>query len=171
MKKLILIIVLFAICGSLSAQNNSSRKGKGKNYTTQIKELETELCEAYEKIAELEEIIVELQDKIVEKDKKINSAYVLIASKEDLKKKGIIISGQLIKRRLNNSNLDKKLFKSVDIRDCKSFNIPDESPEILTAMPIGSYMLAKTGHDSSVLEITDPVRFWAVSRYLIIMTH
>ena len=48
MKQIILILVLLISCGSLSAQNNSSRKGK--NYTTQIKELETELREAYEKM-------------------------------------------------------------------------------------------------------------------------
>ena len=157
MKKLILIIVLFAICGSLSAQNNSSRKGKGKNYTTQIKELETELREAYEKIAELEE--------------KIYGAYVLITSKEDLKKKGIYTSNQLSKNRFDHSNLDKKWFKSVDIRSCKRFEIFDESPQVLTAMPKDSYKIEKTERHSSVLEITDIKRFWAVSRYLIIMTH
>ena len=94
MKQIILILVLLISCGSLSAQNNSSRKKK--NYTTQIKELETELREAYEKIAELEE--------------KINGAYVLITSKEDLKKKGIYTSNQLSKNRFDHSNLDKKWF-------------------------------------------------------------
>ena len=138
MKKLILIIVLFAICGSLSAQNNSSRKGKGKNYTTQIKELETELREAYEKIAELEE--------------KIYGAYVLITSKEDLKKKGIYTSNQLSKNRFDHSNLDKKWFKSVDIRDCRRFEIFDESPQVLTAMPKDSYKIEKTERHTSVLE-------------------
>ena len=80
-----------------------------KNYTTQIKELETELREAYEKNAELEEKIDELTEII-------NGAYVLIASKEDLKKKGIYTSNQLSKNRFDHSNLDKKWFKSVDIR-------------------------------------------------------
>lgn len=157
MKKLILIIVLFAICGSLSAQNNSSRKGKGKNYTTQIKELETELREAYEKIAELEE--------------KIYGAYVLITSKEDLKKKGIYTSNQLSKNRFDHSNLDKKWFKSVDIRDCRRFEIFDESPQVLTAMPKDSYKIEKTERHSSVLEITDINRFWAITKYLVIMAN
>ena len=155
MKQIILILVLLISCGSLSAQNNSSRKEK--NYTTQIKELETELREAYEKIAELEE--------------KIYGAYVLITSKEDLKKKGIYTSNQLSKNRFDHSNLDKKWFKSVDIRDCRRLEIFDESPQVLTAMPKDSYKIEKTERHTSVLEITDINRFWAVSRYLIIMTH
>ena len=138
MKQIILIIVLLVSCGSLSAQNNSSRKGRGRNYTTQIKELEAELREAYEKIAELEE--------------KINGAYVLITSKEDLKKKGFYTSNQLSKNRFDHSNLDKKWFKSVDIRSCKRFEIFDESPQVLTAMPKDSYKIEKTERHTSVLE-------------------
>ena len=155
MKQIILILVLLISCGSLSAQNNSSRKEK--NYTTQIKELETELREAYEKIAELEE--------------KIYGAYVLITSKEDLKKKGIYTSNQLSKNRFDHSNLDKKWFKSVDIRDCRRFEIFDESPQVLTAMPKDSYKIEKTERHSSVLEITDIKRFWAITRYLVIMAN
>ena len=155
MKQIILILVLLISCGSLSAQNNSSRKEK--NYTTQIKELETELREAYEKIAELEE--------------KINGAYVLITSNEDLKKKGIYTSNQLSKNRFDHSNLDKKWFKSVDIRDCRRFEIFDESPQVLTAMPKDSYKIEKTERHTSVLEITDIKRFWAITRYLVIMAN
>ena len=155
MKQIILILVLLISCGSLSAQNNSSRKEK--NYTTQIKELETELREAYEKIAELEE--------------KIYGAYVLITSKEDLKKKGFYTSNQLSKNRFDHSNLDKKWFKSVDIRSCKRFEIFDESPQVLTAMPKDSYKIEKTERHSSVLEITDIKRFWAITRYLVIMAN
>ena len=155
MKQIILILVLLISCGSLSAQNNSSRKEK--NYTTQIKELETELREAYEKIAELEE--------------KIYGAYVLITSKEDLKKKGIYTSNQLSKNRFDHSNLDKKWFKSVDIRDCRRFEIFDESPQVLTAMPKDSYKIEKTERHTSVLEITDINRFWAITKYLVIMAN
>ena len=155
MKQIILILVLLISCGSLSAQNNSSRKEK--NYTTQIKELETELREAYEKIAELEE--------------KINGAYVLITSKEDLKKKGIYTSNQLSKNRFDHSNLDKKWFKSVDIRDCRRLEIFDESPQVLIAMPKDSYKIEKTERHTSVLEITDINRFWAITKYLVIMAN
>ena len=119
--------------------------------------METELREAYEKIAELEE--------------KINGAYVLITSKEDLKKKGIYTSNQLSKNRFDHSNLDKKWFKSVDIRDCRRLEIFDESPQVLTAMPKDSYKIEKTERHTSVLEITDINRFWAITKYLVIMAN
>ena len=162
MKQIILILVLLISCGSLSAQNNLSRKEK--NYITQIKELEAELREAYEKNAELEEKIDELTEII-------NGAYVLIASKEDLKKIGIYTSNQLSKNRFDHSNLDKKWFKSVDIRDCRRFEIFDESPQVLTAMPKDSYKIEKTERHTSVLEITDIKRFWAITKYLVIMAN
>ena len=162
MKQIILILVLLISCGSLSAQNNLSRKEK--NYITQIKELEAELREAYEKNAELEEKIDELTEII-------NGAYVLIASKEDLKKIGIYTSNQLSKNRFDHSNLDKKWFKSVDIRDCRRLEIFDESPQVLTAMPKDSYKIEKTERHTSVLEITDIKRFWAITKYLVIMAN
>ena len=99
----------------------------------------------------------------------MNEAYVFIGDKNALKKAGLIEGGSLLKKsKLNTSNIDKKLFKKVDIRNVKSFQIPDSKPEVLTQMPAGSYEITKTGNNSSELTITDPARFWGVSRFLII---
>ena len=135
----------------------------------QIEELKDNVDNLNVQVAELEEDSKAKQDEIDEKVKQMNEAYVFIGDKNALKKAGLIEGGSLLKKsKLNTSNIDKKLFKKVDIRNVKSFQIPDSKPEVLTQMPAGSYEITKTGNNSSQLTITDPARFWGVSRFLII---
>ena len=130
----------------------------------QIEELKDNVDNLNVQVAELEE-----DSKANEKVNQMNEAYVFIGDKNALKKAGLIEGGSLLKKsKLNTSNIDKKLFKKVDIRNVKSFQIPDSKPEVLTQMPAGSYEITKTGNNSSELTITDPARFWGVSRFLII---
>ena len=157
MKQIILIIVLLVSCGSLSAQNNSSRKGKGNNFKTQMTQLESELREAYDSICNLRDVLCR--------------AYVLIAPKKELQEMDLLTKSQYSRNRLNYSMFDKRLFKTIDIRGCRRFEISDESPQVLTAMPKDSYKIVKTERHSSVLEITNPERFWAITRYLVIMAY
>lgn len=135
----------------------------------QIEELKDNVDNLNVQVAELEEDSKAKQDEIDEKVNQMNEAYVFIGDKNALKKAGLIEGGSLLKKsKLNTSNIDKKLFKKVDIRNVKSFQIPDSKPEVLTQMPAGSYEIKKTGNNSSELTITDPARFWGVSRFLII---
>ena len=135
----------------------------------QIEELKDNVDNLNVQVAELEEDSKAKQEEIKEKTDQMNEAYVFIGDKDALKKAGLIEGGSLLKKsKLNTSNIDKKLFKMVDIRNVKSFQIPDSKPEVLTQMPAGSYEIKKTGNNSSELTITDPARFWGVSRFLII---
>ena len=135
----------------------------------QIEELKDNVDNLNVQVAELEEDSKAKQEEIVEKVNQMNEAYVFIGDKNALKKAGLIEGGSLLKKsKLNTSNIDKKLFKKVDIRNVKNFQIPDSKPEVLTQMPAGSYEIKKTGNNSSELTITDPARFWGVSRFLII---
>ena len=135
----------------------------------QIEELKDNVDNLNVQVAELEEDSKAKQDEIDEKVNQMNEAYVFIGDKNALKKAGLIEGGSLLKKsKLNTSNIDKKLFKKVDIRNVKSFQIPDSKPEVLTQMPAGSYEITKTGNNSSELTITDPACFWGVSRFLII---
>ena len=135
----------------------------------QIEELKDNVDNLNVQVAELEEDSKAKQEEIDEKVNQMNEAYVFIGDKDALKKAGLIEGGSLLKKsKLNTSNIDKKLFKKVDIRNVKSFQIPDSKPEVLTQMPTGSYEITKTGNNSSELTITDPARFWGVSRFLII---
>jgi hypothetical protein len=119
-------------------------------------------------VAEQEEDIKAKAEEIEQKTDQMNEAYVFIGNTKALKDAGLAEGGFLKKVKLNASNIDKGMFKKIDIRDTKSIQIPSKKAEVMTQMPEGSYKINKTGDDSSVLEITDPVRFWSVSRYLVI---
>ena len=135
----------------------------------QIEELKDNVDQLNVQVAEQEEDIKAKSEEIAQKTVQMNEAYIFIGDKNALKNAGLLEGGSLLKKsKLNTSNIDKKLFKKVDIRDVKSIPIPDSKPEILTQMPAGSYKLTKTGDDTSELTITDPTRFWSVSRFLII---
>jgi len=135
----------------------------------QIEELKDNVDNLNVQVAELEEDSKAKQEEIKEKTDQMNEAYVFIGDKNALKNAGLLEGGSLLKKsKLNTSNIDKKLFKKVDIRYVKSFPIPDSKPEVLSQMPSGSYEITKTGNNSSQLTITDPARFWGVSRFLII---
>jgi DNA repair exonuclease SbcCD ATPase subunit len=146
---------------------NLSAELEKRNF--QIDELKDNVDQLNVQVAEQKEDIKAKEEEIEQKTDQMNEAYVFIGDKNALKNAGLIEGGSLLKKsKLNTSNIDKKLFKKVDIRDVKSIPIPDDKPEVMTQMPAGSYKITKTGDNSSELVITDPVRFWSVSRFLII---
>ena len=146
---------------------NLSAELEKRNF--QIDELKDNVDQLNVQVAEQKEDIKAKEEEIEQKTDQMNEAYVFIGDKNALKNAGLIEGGSLLKKsKLNTSNIDKKLFKKVDIRDVKSIPIPDDKPELLIQMPAGSYKITKTGNNSSELVIIDPVRFWSVSRFLII---
>ena len=101
-------------------------------------------------------------------DQKDSEISTLKQDKKALKESGLAEGGSLFKKlKVNATNIDKNLFKKIDIRETTSFQIPGSSAEILSQVPAGSYKLTK-GNNATTLTITDPTRFWSVSRFLII---
>lgn len=137
-----------------------------RNY--QIEELKDNVDQLNVQVAEQEEDIKAKAEEIDQKTNQMNEAYVFVGNTKALKDAGLAEGGFLKKLKLNASNIDKGMFKKIDIRDTKSIQIPSKKAEVMTQMPEGSYKINKTGDDTSELVITDPVRFWSVSHYLVI---
>ncbi len=134
-----------------------------------VEELKENVNQLNTQVSELEEDTKAKAEEITRQTDQMNEAYVFIGSKEDLKNAGLAQGGTLFKKlKVNASNIDTKVFKKIDIRTITSFNIPDDDPDVLSQMPAGSYKITETGDDSSILTITDPTRFWSVTRYLIV---
>ena len=104
------------------------------------------------------------------KDDIMNEAYVMIATKKELKDGGFISGGFLKKQTVNYQNLSKEKFKKVDIRTYKEITIPSKKIKILTQMPSSSYEIKKDG-EKTIIKITDPMSFWNITNYLIIQTN
>lgn len=102
-------------------------------------------------------------------DEMLNECYVMIGTKKDLQKAGVLSSaGVFKKKQLNVSNFNPDSFSKVDIRNFTEMSINGKNPVILTQMPKNSYTLEKVSGNSYRLKISDPTSFWSVSNYLVI---
>ncbi len=100
-------------------------------------------------------------------DEYINTGYVLIGNKDDLKRKGVLDN----KGNLNPASmLDKSKFVKVDMRTWKEITFScNKAPKILTTMPESSFSMYKSGGEFRLV-INNPSDFWRVSSYLVIQT-
>ena len=102
-------------------------------------------------------------------DEMLYEGYVIAGKRAELKDKGLLKSGFLRKSKVDISTLNKKHFKTIDIRENTEITLNSANPKIMTQMPEESYSIEKKGK-TSVLHIIDPDKFWSISKYLIIAT-
>lgn len=113
--------------------------------------------------------VQEQREEMEEKELKINEAYVVIATEEELEAKGLLKGGGLFsKSKLDISQLQGTNVEKVDVRNYREVKIKAKKAKILTQMPQDSYTLTKEGKDVHTLRISDPSKFWSVSNYLVI---
>ncbi|MCK9206551.1 MAG: hypothetical protein M0P66_05505 [Salinivirgaceae bacterium] len=105
-------------------------------------------------------------------DESLNTAYFLIGTEKELKEKQILdkkggfigIGGG---KNLN-KDFDKELFNAIDIRNKTSFEIKSKKMRIITTHPTASYQIyGEKPVDSLVVK--EPLEFWSVSKYLVIV--
>lgn len=149
---------------------------------TSIATLEAELTGAREQVATLTTEKTVLTDTVSALTTRENSVYYVIGTKKDLKDRGIVReqggtrfliftrTGEVIRPV---DNLDPSLFTSADRRSLTTITMPDPNKEYevvsdqnLTASNVPAE--AKRRFRGS-LEITDPVRFWTTSKFLVIV--
>ena len=132
-----------------------------KNVT--IKELGQRMGMLTQQTTEQQEVISSQNKMLQDQDDKMNEGYVIIASKNELKKLEL-----LKKSKINYSKIDRNLCRTIDIRLVTEIDINAKKPKILTQTPENSYVIEQNQDKSSVLRILDPDKFWSVSKYLII---
>jgi len=112
-------------------------------------------------------LIVSQQETILSQDASLNTAYIKIATKKDLKEAGLLTGGFLKKTKVDFTKIDKSLFRAVDIREIEKIDIPAEKAKVMTPQPENSYRIDKIGKNN-VLSIVNPEKFWGVSNFVII---
>lgn len=118
---------------------------------------------------EQQDLIAQQEEVMQSQDQALNEAFVKIGSKKELKDAGLLSGGFMKKSKVDYSNVDRELFKAIDVRHVTEIAIPSKNPKLLTPVPASSYTLKKDG-DKTTLSITDPAKFWSVSNFLIIQT-
>ena len=151
--------------------------------TQQIETLQTELASKNIRIAELDDAIVGLNQHVNDlkaenvakskmgaaQDKALNTAWFVFGTSSELKEQKIISKKLLQKTKvLEGDDFNKDYFTQIDIRTDKEIKLYSKSAKLLTAHPEGTYELVKDDKGQLTLVITNPNKFWSVSRYLVI---
>lgn len=109
-------------------------------------------------------------EKLQETTESLETAYYIIASKSDLKAKGIISSdGLFSKKKIMAGDYDSETFTKVNIRNIDEIEILSGKAKVLTNHPESAYAIEENG-DALRLVIKDKEAFWSVSKYLVIQT-
>ncbi|MDO4756682.1 MAG: hypothetical protein Q4A54_10070 [Parabacteroides sp.] len=151
--------------------------------TQQIETLQSELASKNIRIAELDDVIVGLNQHVndltaenkaktalvTSQDKALNSAWFVFGTSSELKEQKIITKKLLQKTKvLADKDFNKDYFTQIDIRTDKEIKLYSKDAKLLTSHPLGSYELVKDDKKLLTLVITNPNKFWSVSRYLVI---
>lgn len=96
-------------------------------------------------------------------DEALNTAYYVIGNNKELKKSGIIKSGEVL------SDFNKDLFTKIDIRKVTEISILSKKAKILSSHPSGAYKFNGDKKIIQSLQIIDIKAFWSNSKYLVIV--
>ena len=146
--------------------------------TARIQELEAVLAEKEaliesqgEAIAGLSNDVASLTEdnkvkaeKMQQQDKDLNTAWFVFGTKNELKEQKILDKGDVLK----SGDFNKDYFTKVDIRYDKDIKFYSKSAQLLSTHPAGTYQLVKDKQGQYELHITDPQKFWSVSKYLVV---
>lgn len=104
-------------------------------------------------------------EKVQQQDKELNTAWFVFGTKSELKEQKILTNGDVLK----SGDFNKDYFTKVDIRYDKDIRFYSKSAQLLSTHPAGSYRLEKDKQGQYELHITDPQKFWSVSKFLVVL--
>ena len=113
--------------------------------------------------------ISDQSDQIEEQTTRLNAAYYIIGTAKDLKKKGVI-KGDFLKGKMILDDFNKGDFTRIDIRKTTEIPILSKKADVLSKHATSSYKFTGDKKLVQALQITDPKSFWAVTKYLVIVT-
>lgn len=104
----------------------------------------------------------------------MNTGFYVVGTAKDLKEQNVItkeggfvgIGGSKVLR----PDFNQDVFTQVDITETEQINFEHKKVRVVTYHPSDTYVLNETDNTITSLEITDPKRFWEVSKYLVVVT-
>ena len=140
-----------------------------KNKDIKIEGLSKEIDSLNVNLAELDRETASQKEEMAKQDKLINTVWYCIGKTADLKKAGIISRKSMFSaKKILDGEFDKSSFTETDLRDLKSIEINASKIKLVTQHPSDSYNIVTGDSKNTVLEISDPVKFWSVSKYLVV---
>lgn len=158
--------------------------------TDQLTQKDVELTALNEKLNNLNAQVVQLQTSVTSLTAETNSktetinqettalhtAYYVVGKSKDLQKSKLIDrKGGLLgmgKRSEVNANFDNSKFTRIDYTQTTTIAINSDDVKIISTHPGGTFTLDKDPKNPKIVKniiITDPEKFWSVSKYLVVV--
>lgn len=155
------------------------------NLTAQLEEKDKQIAALREELAQKDIRIAEQDDQISTlntnvsaltsenesktrtvnaQDQELHTAYYVFGTKKELREQNILEHGDV----LRSGTFNKDYFTRIDIRVTKVIKLYSKSAKLMTTHPEGTYTLDKDMSGQYTLRITNPQKFWSVSKYLVI---
>ncbi|MFP4449227.1 MAG: hypothetical protein ACLFPH_10875, partial [Bacteroidales bacterium] len=140
-----------------------------------IKEMTSKMDEQESEIDELSKENQTYLDSLKKQTNKLNTAYIAVNSGKNLENKNIIkkeggflgFLGQTWILDPTFSESDFKPFNKVEENKI-TIDAKKRKAEVITSHPENAYTMKEEEDDKTVLEITDPEKFWRASKHLVI---
>lgn len=173
-----------------SSNKNAKLEEAIKTLTDRLVQKDIELATLNDKLIALNVQVTQLQSSIdtlntlnefksqtiAENTAALHTAYYVIGKSKDLaeakiidKKGGLLGIGKTSKL---NENFDKNKFTKIDYTKTTTIAVNSDNVKMVTTHPTDSYTLEKDSKDKDVvtnLVITNPEKFWSVTKYLVIV--
>jgi hypothetical protein len=110
---------------------------------------------------------------IEEQTTKLHTAYYTTGTWKELKEKQVLTKeGGVLglgRAKVLKEDFNNKAFTSVDITKVQSIPLQSTGAQLVTNHPSDSYTIEIKGDQVSDLRILDPEKFWATSKYLVVV--
>lgn len=137
-----------------------------------VRELSAVVTRQAASLREKDAALREGEARLAKKTLEANTAYVAVASKKDLLKKGVVERSG-VGRWTQTGKFDAEVFRAIDLTKDLDVELPApaKSIRVVTTQPKESYQIVDAGPDAktSKLEVRDPAAFWKGDRYLVVM--
>jgi len=134
-----------------------------------ITELNTTVSVQSKNIADQQNVMEQQKSTIKTQDTDLNSVWYCVAPSKKLKDAKILTNTGLFQsKKVLAVDFDKSAFTQVDLRNVTSIPTNSKKAKVISSHPVDSYKLT-TGDDKNItIEITNPSKFWSVSKYLVV---
>lgn len=105
------------------------------------------------------------QQTLEQQDKDLHKAWFVFGTKTELKAQKILKDGEV----LRDGSFNQDYFTEIDTRYDKEVRFYSKSVKVLTTHPSDSYQLVRDAQKQYELHITNPDKFWSVSKYLVVL--
>jgi len=134
-----------------------------------INELTTTVSNQSKSITDQQNELDQQKTTIKGQDANLNTVWYCVASSKKLKEAKIISSAGLFQpKKVLDTEFDTRAFTQVDLRTLSSIPTNSKKVKIISLHPVSSYNIV-TGDDKNItIQITNPSKFWSVSKYLVV---